>query len=386
MTKVRASPKVVVAGLGDSGLLTAINVARTGPAYIVGIGTKPGMVSSQELGIRLARPDEWEKQYRVPFARFRKLKHVRTLHGTVTGVDLDRRRVSYKDIDGSTGEVAYDVLVIATGVRNGFWRRPDLQTDAEVAAELRSAHQTVAGAKSIAIIGGGAAAVSSAANLAHAWPDKKVDLYFPGEAALPQHHRDVWVSVSKLLLERGVGLHPGHRAVIPAGFSCDEITHEVVEWSTGQSSTQADAVLWAVGRVRPNSDWLPAELLDDDGFVRVRGDLQVMNFPEIFAIGDIAATDPLRTSARNRADKILARNIHAFANGRPLKAYKPPRRRWGSVIGTQPNGLTVYAPNGKGFRFPTWANNVVLQPLIVKRGIYRGIRATPTKPQSKEKS
>ncbi len=81
----------------------------------------------------------------------------------------------------------------------------------------------------------------------------------------------------------------------------------------------ADAVLWAVGRVRPNSDWLPAELLDDDGFVRVNADLQLPDHPEVFAIGDIAATDPLRTSARNRADKILARNIRAHLKGRPLK-------------------------------------------------------------------
>jgi NADH dehydrogenase FAD-containing subunit len=375
-----SNPKVVVAGLGDSGLLTAINLASH--FDVVGIGTKPGMVSSQELGIRLARPDDWEKQYRVPFEHFRKFDRVRTVHGTVTGVDLDRRLLSYKDIDGSTGEVVYDVLVIATGVTNGFWRRPDVQTADEIDKTLRTTHETLADGSSIAIIGGGAASVGSAANLAAAWPDKKIDLYFPGEAALPHHHRGVWGAVRKVLLDRGVGLHPGHRAVIPAGFDCDEITHEPVEWSTGQPPTIADAVVWAVGKVRPNSDWLPAELLNDDGFVRVNADLQLPERPEIFAIGDIAATDPLRTSARNRADKILGRNIRAHLKGRPLKAYKPPRRRWGSIIGNQPNGLTVYAPNGKGFRFPNWSIDTVLQPLIVRRGIYRGIRRPPSKEKS----
>ena len=346
-----SKPKIVVAGLGDSGLLTAIHLARS--ADVVGIGTTPGMVSGQELGLRLARPDFWAKHHRVPYERYRRLDGVRTVHGAVTTVDTVGRTLSYKDADGVTGTEPYDVLVIATGVTNGFWRRPDVQTEAEVDAAVASAHQTLSRADSIAIIGGGAASVGSAANLADAWPDKQIDLYFPGEAALPQHHRGVWKRVSKLLTDRRVGLHPGHRAVIPAGFELDQITHEPVEWSTGQPPTSADAVVWAVGRVRPNSDWLPSELLDDDGFVRVEATLQLPSHPEIFAIGDVAATDPLRTSARNRADKLLARNIRAHLKGSTLGTYKPPRRRWGSVVGTQDNGLTVFAPNGKGYRIPS---------------------------------
>ena len=47
-------PRVVVAGLGDAGLLTAIRVARF--ADVVGISVKPGLVSGQELGVRLTRP------------------------------------------------------------------------------------------------------------------------------------------------------------------------------------------------------------------------------------------------------------------------------------------------------------------------------------------
>src|SRR3954447_11248741 len=112
--------------------------------------------------------------------------------------------------------------------------------------------------------------------------------------------------------------------MIPDGFACDRITSEPVQWSTGRPPASADAVVWAIGRVRPNSDWLPAELLDDDGFVIVNPDLQVPGHPGVFAIGDIAATDPLRTSARNRADNMLARNVRAHLAGKPLSSYKPP--------------------------------------------------------------
>src|SRR6202008_2888959 len=174
-------------------------------------------------------------------------------------------------------------------------------------------------------------AVSSAANLARTWPQKQVDLYFPGERALLQHHPRAWERVELRLGEVGVVLHPGHRAVIPDGFACDQITGEPVQWCTGQPPTSADAVLWAIGRVRPNTDWLPAGLLDENGFVRVPPELRVPGRSSLFAIGDVAATDPLRNSARNRADGLLAHNVRAELTGRPLRSYRPPKRRWGSV-------------------------------------------------------
>jgi NADH dehydrogenase FAD-containing subunit len=361
---------VVVAGLGDSGLLTAIHLSRH--ADVVGVSAKPGLVSGQELGIRLSKPEEWAEHYWVPFDRYRRLDRVRTIHGTLTGLDLDTRCVTIEAADGTALVEEYDVLVISTGVTNGFWRRPTVQTAAEVDAALRADHERIAAASSVAVVGGGAAAVGTAANVAARWPDKQVDLFFPGERAIPSHHGRAWGSVRALLEERGVGLHPGHRAVVPD--DADRITQGPVAWSTGQPPADADAVVWAIGRVRPNTGWLPADLLDDDGFVRVTRELQLPGHPEVFAIGDVAATDPLRSSARNRADRVLARNIRAHVRGRPLKSYRPPRRRWGSVIGTQENGLTVYAPSGYAFRFPRWSIRVILRGLITRLGIYKGVR------------
>jgi apoptosis-inducing factor 2 len=364
--------RVVIAGLGDSGVLTAIRLARH--AEVVGISVKPGFVSGQELGWRLSRPDHWASANWIPFDRFRALDRIRTVHGTLTGVDLATRKVFLDRGDGTTSAEPYDALVISTGVTNGFWRRPTFQSAADVSADIRSAHERLAPARSVIVVGGGAAAVSSAANIATTWPDKKVDLYFPGERAVVGHHPRVWDRVKRRLEDAGVTLHPGHRAEISDGFGCDQITDDPVRWSTGQPPSQADAVLWTVGRVRPNSGWLPAELLDDDGFVRVGPDLRVPGHPDVFAIGDIAATDPLRTSARNRADALLAHNIRAEFDGKPLKTYRPPKRRWGSVIGIQHDGLEVFAPNGRAFRFPAWSFDTVLMPLIVRWGMYRGVR------------
>ncbi len=85
--------RVVIAGLGDTGgVLTAIRLARR--FDVVGISVKPGLVSGQELGVRVARPDDWARDYWIEFGRFRGLDRVRTVHGGVlTGVDLAARTV-----------------------------------------------------------------------------------------------------------------------------------------------------------------------------------------------------------------------------------------------------------------------------------------------------
>jgi NADH dehydrogenase FAD-containing subunit len=376
-------PRVVVAGLGDTGILTAIHLARH--TDVVGISVKTGLVSGQELGMRLSRPADWSRDYWTSFERFRGLDRIRTVHGELTGVDLAAHTVEVRNLDGSESHVEYDTLVISTGVTNGFWRRPTMQSSSEIETDLRSAHDQLAAAETVIVVGGGAAAVSSAANLAARWPAKRVDLYFPGDRALPRHHPRVWRRVRRRLEQVGVSCHPGHRAVVwphhadaGSGSVADHLTRGTVAWTTGQNPAAADAVLWAIGRVVPNTGWLPEEVLDEGGFVRVSDDLRVLGQQHVFAIGDVAATDEFRTSARNRADKLLAKNIRADLDGRRLRAYRPQQKLWGSVLGTQSDGLEVFAPSGHRVRFPSWSVDRVVQPLIVRRIMYGGVRPRGT--------
>ena len=364
--------RIVIAGLGDVGVLTAIRLS--GHADVVGISAKPALVSGQELGVRLSRPHDWARDYWIPFDRFRRLDRVRKVQATLTGLDLAARTVFGRRDDGATIAEDYDALVISTGVTNGFWRRPTLQSAAEIGADLHAAHQRVATAASVIVVGGGAAAVTSAANLATTWPDKRIDLFFPGERALGAYHPRTWKRIQDRLTELGVGLHPGHRAVVSNGFAGEEITSDPVRWSTGQPPASADAVLWAIGQVQPNTDWLPPELLDERGFVRVTPELRVPGHRGVFAVGDVAASDPLRSSARNRGDALVAHNIRAEFAGRRLRAFRTPGRRWGSLLGIQPDGLEVFLPTGQAFRLPSWSVDRVVMPWIVRWGMYRGVR------------
>jgi NADH dehydrogenase FAD-containing subunit len=362
-------PRVVIAGLGDTGVLTAIQLAPH--ANVVGISTKTGLVSGQELGLRLARPQEWKRSYWIGFGRFHQLDGVRIVHGVMTGLDVDSRTARVRTADGSSQDEPYDILVISTGVVNGFWRTPAVQNDDEIAQGLGDSHAQLASAGSVMVIGGGAAAVSTAWNVAATWPDKCVDLYFPGDGALPHHHPRVWRTLRRRFEEHGLGLHSGHRAVIPDGFRTDRITSEPVTWSTGQPQSTADAVLWAIGRVSPNTDWIPKEHLDADGFVAVDEYLRVPGAPGVYAVGDVAATDPLRSSARARADRLLARNIRADLGDGTPKRFRALARRWGSILGAQDNRLEVFSQTGRAWTIPAWD---ALWPWLVARSIYKGIR------------
>lgn len=372
-------PRVVIAGLGETGVLTAVRLSER--YDVVGISAKPSLVSGQELGLRLTRPRHWARDYHHSFEALRGLDAVRRVHGELTGLDLARRAVSVRLADGTAAEEPYDVLVISTGVSNGFWRRPGVESADQVSAGIDGAHQRLADAASIAVVGGGAAAVSTAWNAAKVWPDKRIDLYFPGDRALPSHHGKVWSRLRSELDAAGVGLHPGHRAVVPDGFACDEITSGPVAWSTGQPDVSADAVLWAIGRSTPNSAWLPSELLDEEGYVRSGLDLAVPGHPGLFAIGDVASTDPLRSSARNFTFKLLARNVRAHLEGRALGTFTPPKRRWGSVTGYQDDGLTVFTAQGQSFRIPHLPTERLVRSYVVDRTYYRGVRRGSPRPR-----
>ena len=75
-------------------------------------------------------------------------------------------------------------------------------------------------------------------------------------------------------------------------------------------------------------------MLDEHGFVKTDSDLRVIGCDNIFCVGDIAATDPNRSSARNGGYALVAHNIAALLDGRPgeMKKYRASTYRWGSIL------------------------------------------------------
>jgi NADH dehydrogenase FAD-containing subunit len=367
-------PLVVIVGMGETGVLTAANLPDT--CDVLGISTKPCLISGQEVGTRLVAPHAWAKDYVTDYAQFRRLDKTSILNAKVTGLDPDQRKLALLLPDGTNRTQHYDVLVIATGISNGFWRDDQFALRGEIEAADRARTRQLAAARNFAVIGGGPSAASISANLAAAWPDKRVDWFHPGEQPLSGYHPDTRDAVLATIAGLRVNRHAGHRAALPAGHDPGVIASRTVEWLTGQPATRADAVIWATGAATPNTGFLPPPMLDARGYVRVTATLQTPERSEIFAIGDVAATDPHRSSARNWAYRVLAHNIAAYLgnNAAAMRPFEAPEHRWGSVIGLQRNGLTVFGPQGKPTRFRRWIVRWLLFPLAVRRGIYGGVR------------
>ena len=66
--------------------------------------------------------------------------------------------------------------------------------------------------------------------------------------------------------------------------------------------------------------------------------------------------------------------VLAYVDGRPLQEISLPGRRWGSVLGPQRTGLEVFNHSGRPFRIPRVVVDRALQPWVVKKGIYGGVR------------
>lgn len=365
--------RVVIAGLGETGLLVALGLYPE--CDVIGVSPKPGVVSGQELGTRVARPEDWQRNYLTGFSRYRKLRGMPIRHGLITSLTPEQNQLVVKNADGSQETLTYDALVLSMGVTSGFWRNPTLESLEDVQRGIAEVSAELAAAGSIAIVGGGATAASSASNLKETYPEKPVTLFFGKRGLLPDYHPNVRKKVTAQLERQGVDLRPDHRAVMPAGFAGERLTREPLQFESGQPPFTADVVLWAVGQQRPNTSFVPARMLDPEGYVLADAQLRVPGFPNVFTVGDVAATDPNRSSARNAGFMTVAHNIQCLFAGREgrMKAYEPAPHRWGSVLGVQHTGMRVYAPTGFSVNIGAfWVKNVLF-PWIVKRGIYKGV-------------
>lgn len=282
--------RLAIAGFGDAGILLAIHLASSSEFEVVGISPKPLLVSGQELGHRLSHPEVWKTDYLMKYEQYKKLDNVEIIQGLIESVDAENNSLLVKTKDGEERKVDYDALVISSGVSNGFWRQNKMETVEEIEAGIEQQHKLLKEADTIAIVGGGATGVSSAYNLAKSFPNKKVHLFHTRDEPLPGYHPKVRTAVVNMLTEANVNVHPNHRAAIEDdNFSGTELTSDPIKWESGQPEFKADAVLWAVGRVQPNNQFIPADMLTEDGFVKVEKTLRVVGYNNVFSLGDIVS-------------------------------------------------------------------------------------------------
>ncbi|MEK7917712.1 FAD-dependent oxidoreductase [Burkholderia contaminans] len=331
-------PHVVIVGAGFGGVAAARGLR--GAACRVTLIDRHNYHLFQPLLYQVATAGLSPADIATPIrSLFRDQPNVRVLFGEVGGINHEKRTVSM----GSSA-IPYDYLVLATGARYSYFGRDEWAEFAPVLKRIEDATairrrlllafelaensadaEERAALLTIVIVGGGPTGVELAGAIAEltgqgmAQEFRTIDpasarilLVEAAPRILAQFPESLSATASRSLAALGVEVVPGTR-----------VEHVEARGVTiaGQF-IPARTVLWAAGVVAsPAAAWLSAEA-DRAGRVKVGADLSIPGHPDIFALGDTAASEgwagkpvPGLAPAAKQGGAYVARLIRARING-----------------------------------------------------------------------
>jgi NADH dehydrogenase len=280
-------------------------------------------------------------------------KNCEVLLGEVTTFDVPGRRVLLAD-----GELAYDTLVVAAGVRHSYFGHAEWEAFApglktiEDATEIRrrllwafekAEREADPGRRrellSFVIVGGGPTGVELAGALGemaryslrhefrHIDPaESQIVLVEAGERVLGVYPRELSEKAQRSLERLGVTVRTKTKVSEVA------VDHVVLESDDRTERLPTRSVLWAAGvQASPLAQRLAeatGATLDRAGRIVVEPDLSLPGHPEIFVLGDMANYShqdgkplPGVAPVAIQQGKFLARLIDSKLHGRPLPTF-----------------------------------------------------------------
>ncbi|KAJ4145756.1 hypothetical protein LMH87_004592 [Akanthomyces muscarius] len=248
--------------------------------------------------------------------------------GTASALDPDVKRVQVAlgGDEGATRDVAYDVLVIATGAasRDDMPWKP-LDTTESTVAKLRSVQKQIEDAETIVVAGGGITGVETVGELGYEYSRtgrKKV--YFVHADALPLAS-PVMESVRKQtraeLAKLKVQIVPSTKVTKVTASGADTVLELTA--ANGKTTTlKTQAYIPALGVV-PNTAFVPARMLNAGGYVKQTTALQTEDHEDIFVIGDAGSLEGNRAAMADAQAKHLIEALPLHLDGKTLPEYKP---------------------------------------------------------------
>lgn len=305
----RPAPHVVIVGGGFGGLAVA-RALRGAPVRITLID-RTNHHLFQPLLYQVATAVLTPGQIAAPIRQvLGGQRNAAVIMGEVTGVDTARHEVIVRNPDKDNHHVAYDYLVLATGVQHSYFGRddfarfaPGLKTMADATdvrnkvlqafetAEVETNEKHRDELLTFVLVGGGptgvemAGAIAELARLTMRRDFRRIDpmrarivLVEAGPRVLSAFDEKLSLKTQERLRAKGVELR--------LGKPVEHIDAEGV--IVGGERIYSRTVIWTAGVTpSPAAQWLnaPADRL---GRVRVNGDLSVRNMPNVFVIGDVA--------------------------------------------------------------------------------------------------
>ncbi|KZM20096.1 flavin adenine dinucleotide binding [Ascochyta rabiei] len=233
------------------------------------------------------------------------------------------------ELDGQkTNRFPYAALAITTGTKLSPPSTLPGSEKLDGTTYLRKHAAQVEASKKIVIIGGGAVGVQMATDIKQLYPEKSVTLVHSRANVMNKFHPGLHAIVQQRFDELGVQTVLGKRVKLPeAGYPTNGTTFDV-ELVDG-TRISADFAIISTGQT-PQSEMLRSlapEAVDEQSFIRVKDTLQIQHdsYPNIFALGDVAATKAHKAArpALKQAE-VVAENIqHLLSDSsEELKKYR----------------------------------------------------------------
>jgi len=246
-------------------------------------------------------------------------------HGRVVrdrAVEVTAHRV----VLASGDAIAADYIVLATGSAYPFPAKSNAHEAEDAIDNYRLAHDDLAHANRVLLIGAGPVGIELAGEIVAKWPDKHVTLLDVSDDVLGDRFRaDLRAELRTQLLDLGVELVLGEGLQEFPSTVANELATFTVTTSAGREIT-ADIWFQCFG-VTPVSDYLGDDLAAarlPSGFVDVGPALQVAGHDNVFAIGAVSTADAKMAGMAGMQAALVAQNITQLVNGdHDLAAYEP---------------------------------------------------------------
>ncbi|WYL96582.1 MAG: NAD(P)/FAD-dependent oxidoreductase [Gloeotrichia echinulata IR180] len=326
--------RICILGGGFGGLYTALRLSKlpwesTQKPEIVLVDQSDRFLFSPLLyELLTGELQTWE--IAPPFAELLQGTGVRFYQAVVSGIDTDQGRVQLQD----GNQIPYDRLVLALGGETPLDLVPGatsyaypFRTIADVyrlEERLRILEESEADKIRVAIVGAGYSGVELACKLADRLGERgRLRLIELGDQILrnsPDFNRE---SAKKAIEARGVFIDLETKV---ESIGADSIS---LEYKNQVDKIPVDLVIWTVGtKVSPVVQALPFKQ-NQRGQISTTPTLQVLDHPEIFALGDLADTQdaegkqiPATAQAAFQQADYTAWNIWASLTNRPLLPFR----------------------------------------------------------------
>ncbi|KAK2048842.1 FAD/NAD(P)-binding domain-containing protein [Colletotrichum somersetense] len=234
----------------------------------------------------------------------------------------DKNTVDVVTNDGARRTIAYDAVVIATGTRareDMPWK--EVGTTEETKRALNSLRQQLADAKTIVVAGGGITGAETVGEIGFEYNGKK-DVHFVFNDDLPladPFTESVRKSALNELHKMNVKTIPNTKVTGVSTGPDGRKTLQLTDKSGKTTTLETDAYVPTVGSI-PNTSFLPASMLDAQGYVNQDASLRVPGHDNIFVVGDVGNLEDGYGRIADLQTQHVVKSIKAQLTGAPRPA------------------------------------------------------------------